>query len=151
MTKSTARADELPRDIHDTGEGQLQSELDERIIAAAYAAGEKKALDVVVLDLRQVASFTDHFLITSGVNTRQVQAIADAVVDQLKKLGARAARVEGYQSAEWVLIDYGDFIVHVFEDKARRFYDLERLWREAARVTLPTEVQGSDGASRPKE
>ena len=91
---------------------------------------------MVVLDLREIASFTDYFIIASGTNVRQVQAIADEVVEQLKKQGTRAARVEGYKTAEWVLVDYGDFIVHVFEDKARRFYDLERLWRDAVRVSL---------------
>lgn len=119
---------------------------DERIRAAMQAASDKKALDTVLLDLRSIASFTDYFLITSGTNTRQVQAIADAVVDQLKKAGTRAARVEGYKSAEWVLVDYGDFIVHVFDDKARRFYDLERLWRDATRVAFST-----DEAAREKE
>ena len=96
---------------------------------------------MVVLDLREIASFTDYFMIASGTNARQVQAIADEVVEQLKKQGTRAARVEGYNTAEWVLVDYGDFIVHVFEDKARRFYDLERLWRDAARVELPAEFR----------
>lgn len=124
-------------------------ELDERLCMALRAASDKKALDLVVLDLRPIASFTDYFLITSGTNPRQVQAISDAVVDELKKEGTRAARVEGYNTAEWVLVDYGDFVVHVFEDKARRFYDLERLWREAARVELPAEFNtGSDGSLR---
>lgn len=117
-------------------------ELDERICAALRAASDKKAQEMVVLDLREVASFTDYFLIMSGTNVRQVQAIADEVVEQLKKQGTRAARVEGYQTAEWVLVDYGDFIVHVFEDKARRFYDLERLWRDAKRVPLPADLVG---------
>jgi ribosome-associated protein len=76
---------------------------------------------------------------------RQVQAVADGVVEQLKKQGTRAARVEGYNTAEWVLVDYGDFIVHVFEDKARKFYDLERLWRDAGRVPLPADVTRADG------
>ena len=111
--------------------------LDERILLVLQAAAEKKALDLVVLDLRAIASFTDFFLITSGTNRRQVQAISDGVVEQLKKNGTRAARVEGYQTAEWILVDYGDFIVHVFDEKARRFYDLERLWREAVRVAVP--------------
>jgi ribosome-associated protein len=122
-------------------------ELDERICAAIRAASDRKALDMVVLDLREVASFTDYFLITSGTNVRQVQAIADAVVEQLKKQGTRAARVEGYNAAEWVLVDYGDFILHVFEDKARKFYDLERLWRDAARVPLPEDLTGDDESS----
>lgn len=119
-------------------------ELDARISTALRAASDKKALDLLVLDLREAANFTDYFIITSGANTRQVQAIADEVVEQLKKQGTRAARVEGYKNAEWVLVDYGDFIVHVFEDKARKFYDLERLWRDAKRVALPAEVTGGD-------
>jgi ribosome-associated protein len=101
----------------------------------------------VVLDLREIASFTDYFVITSGTNARQVQAIADAVVEQLKKQGTRAARMEGYNTGEWVLVDYGDFIVHVFDSKARQFYDLERLWRDAARVTLPEDVAGDSSNS----
>ena len=115
---------------------------DARIVEALRAAGDKKAAAHVLLDLREVASFTDYFLIASGANARQVQAVADEVVERLKAGGSRALRVEGHRTAEWVLIDYGDFIVHVFEDKARRFYDLERLWREAARVELPAELAG---------
>jgi ribosome-associated protein len=122
-------------------------DLDERIRAAAHAAGERKALDLTVLDLREVASFTDFFVIASGTNVRQVQAIADAVAEHLRKdLGVKPARVEGYNSAEWVLLDYGDFIMHVFEEKSRRFYDLERLWRDAARVQPPAEGGGAGGS-----
>lgn len=113
--------------------------LDDRILRALHAASDKKAIDVVLLDLREIATFTDYFLITSGANQRQVQAIADEVVAQLKKSGTPAARIEGYRTAEWILVDYGDFVVHVFEDKARKFYDLERLWRESKRVELPVE------------
>ncbi|MDT7809341.1 MAG: ribosome-associated protein [Acidobacteriota bacterium] len=124
-------------------------ELDERITLALHAAGEKKAHDLVVLDLREVASFTDYFIITSGTNVRQVQAVADEVQEQLRKrLGVKPARVEGYNSAEWILLDYGDFIFHVFEEKSRRFYDLERLWRDAVRVRLPPEQASGEGASR---
>ncbi|HXD33979.1 MAG TPA: ribosome silencing factor [Pyrinomonadaceae bacterium] len=114
--------------------------LEERMLLALHAASDKKALDIVLLDLREIATFTDHFLITSGANQRQVQAIADEVIDKLKKAGSPAARVEGYRTAEWILVDYGDFVVHVFEDKARKFYDLERLWREGKRVKLPAEL-----------
>lgn len=123
------------------------AELDERILTALRAASDKKALELVVLDLREIASFTDYFLITSGTNARQVQAIADEVVERLKREGERAARIEGYNTAEWVLVDYGDFVVHVFEDKARRFYDLERLWRDASRVSLPSELNDSSESS----
>ena len=128
------------------GEAAAQAspaELDERVRLALHAAAEKKAHDLVVLDLREVASFTDYFVIASGTNVRQVQAVADAGQEQLRgKLSVRPARVEGYSSAEWVLLDYGDFIFHVFEEKSRRFYDLERLWRDAARVPVPADVAG---------
>jgi ribosome-associated protein len=119
------------------------SQFDERIQRALHAAAEKKALAPTVLDLRDIATFTDFFVIVTGTNRRQVQAISDEVVEQLKRAGTRAARVEGYQTAEWILVDYGDFIVHVFDDKARRFYDLERLWREAKRVDISAEQPGS--------
>jgi ribosome-associated protein len=122
-------------------------ELDERLITAIASAGEKKAIDIVVLDLREIASFTDYFVIASGSNERQVQAISDEVFDTLKKAGSPAARVEGYKTAEWILLDYGDFIVHVFDEKARRFYDLERLWRESKRVELPTGLADGAGSS----
>jgi len=114
-------------------------ELDERIRRALNAAAEKKAIAPTVLDLRGISSFTDFFVILTGANRRQVQAVSDEIVEQLKHHGSPAARVDGYQNAEWVLIDYGDFVVHVFDDKARRFYDLERLWREARRLDLSPE------------
>src|SRR5512138_783035 len=102
------------------------SELDERVRRALHSAAEKKALQPTILDLRGIASFTDFFVIFTGANRRQVQAISDEIVEQLKRHGSPASRVEGYQNAEWILIDYGDFVVHVFDEKARRFYDLER-------------------------
>ena len=117
-------------------------EIDERILTALHAASDKKAIKAILLDLREIASFTDYFVITSGANDRQVQAISDEVFDRLKKAGTPAARVEGYKTAEWILLDYGDFIVHVFDDKARKFYDLERLWRESKQVKLPSELAG---------
>jgi ribosome-associated protein len=115
------------------------SELDERVRRALHAAAEKKALEPTVLDLRGISTFTDFFVIFTGANKRQVQAISDEVVEQLKRSGSPAARVEGYQNAEWILIDYGDFVVHVFDEKARRFYDLERLWREAGRLDVSSD------------
>lgn len=117
---------------------------DERIRFTLQAASDKKALDVTVLDLREIASFTDFFVIATGTNRRQVQAISDEVVEQLKGKGTRAARVEGFQTAEWILIDYGDFVVHIFDEKSRRFYDLERLWREAKRIDVAVELLGSE-------
>lgn len=130
-----------------SAETELQPLEDERIALALQAAGDKKAVDMVVLDLRNIASFTDYFLITAGTNTRQVQAIADEIVERLKKQGTKAQRVEGYKTAEWVLVDYGDFIVHVFDGKARQFYDLERLWRDAARLAIPAETATNSGSS----
>jgi ribosome-associated protein len=123
------------------------AELDERIMMAIEAAGEKKATGIVVLDLREIASFTDYFVITSGNNERQVQAISDGIVETLKKAGTPALRIEGYKAAEWILVDYGDFVVHVFDEKARRFYDLERLWRESKRVVLPGELASETHSS----
>lgn len=88
-----------------------------------------------MIDLREVTSFTDFLIICSGSNTRQVQAIADDVGEKLSKVGERPASMEGYKNAEWVLLDYGDFVVNVFTDKAREYYDLERLWRDGKTVT----------------
>jgi ribosome-associated protein len=122
------------------------SELDQRIKLALHAISEKKALETVVLDLREVASFTDYFIITSGMNERQVQAIADEVSEKLKRAGSPVARIEGHKTAEWILLDYGDFVVHVFDDKARKFYDLERLWREAKRVDLSAMAHENTGS-----
>ena len=134
------------------GSPAAPAELDERVRLALHAADEKKAHDLVVLDLREVASFTDYFVIASGTNVRQVQAVADAVQEQLRRqLNVKPARVEGYNTAEWVLLDYGDFILHVFEEKSRRFYDLERLWRDAARVPLPPEAAAGGGEGSLRE
>lgn len=117
------------------------SDLDAEVQLALHCASDKKASNIVVLDLREIASFAEFFIITSGANQRQVQAICDEIGEQLKKqLNARAVRIEGYKSGEWVLIDYGDFIVHVFDKDAREFYDLERLWRDARRVELPSDL-----------
>jgi ribosome-associated protein len=87
--------------------------------------------------LREVTSFADYFVILSGANSRQIQAIADEVHQRLKKLGETPSSMEGYDNAEWVLMDYGDYLVHVFSDKARLYYDLERLWRDAKTVEVP--------------
>ncbi|MGI8786876.1 MAG: ribosome silencing factor [Pyrinomonadaceae bacterium] len=114
------------------------AELDDAVKLAVTCAGEKKAFDIIAIDLREIASFTEFFIIASGANQRQVQAVADEITEQLKKhLNQRVIRVEGYQTGEWILLDYGDFIVHIFERKAREFYDLERLWRDAKKVQIP--------------
>ena len=111
--------------------------LPEEVADAALAAGDKKAIDLVVLDLRKAAGFTDYFLICTGNNPRHVQSIADSVEEDLRKSGRRPLHTEGYSAAEWILLDYGDFIVHVFNPTSRKFYDLERLWRDARRIELP--------------
>ena len=145
MPESRERTEESAKGTRAETAVPQPAELDERVRLALRAAAEKKAHDLVVLDLREVASFTDYFVIASGTNVRQVQAVADAVQEQLRKqLNVKPARVEGYNSAEWVLLDYGDFIFHVFEEKSRRFYDLERLWRDAARVPLPADLAGGE-------
>jgi ribosome-associated protein len=104
----------------------------EQLWLAAIEAGEsKQAKDIKVLDLREITAFADFFVISSGANARQIQAIADEIEIQLKQLGEYPLSVEGYQNAEWVLLDYGDYLIHIFTDKARQYYDLERLWRDA--------------------
>ena len=116
-------------------------ELDENLRLAIGCAADKKAVNMVALDLRPVASFTEFFVVCSGTNQRQVQAIADEISEQLKKqLGQSPVRVEGYNTAEWLLMDYGDFVVHIFDKDARDFYDLERLWRDAVKVELPQDI-----------
>jgi ribosome-associated protein len=117
------------------------ADLDEEVKLAIASASEKKAFDITALDLREVTSFAEFFVIASGSNQRQVQAISDEIDEQLKKqLQVRPIRIEGYNSAEWILLDYGDFIVHIFEQKAREFYDLERLWRDAKKVEIPENI-----------
>ena len=104
--------------------------------AAVRAAQAKKAEDTVVLDLRRAADFTDFFVLLSGTNQRQLVAITDAVRDALREEGYRPTHVEGYPRHEWILLDYYDFVVHVFTPATRAFYDLERLWGGASRVEL---------------
>jgi ribosome-associated protein len=103
---------------------------------ALDAAFDKKATEVTVLDLRKADAFTDYFVVCTGANARQVNAIADAVEFSLKQHGRRPSHVEGSQRAEWVLLDYFDFIVHVFSPSARAFYSLERLWGNAKRIEI---------------
>lgn len=104
---------------------------------ALRAAEDKKAVDLVVLDLRKAAGFTDYFLICSGTNPRQIRAIADAIMESLGADGARPAHIEGYDRSEWILLDYFDFIVHIFAPETRAFYGLERLWGNAERIEAP--------------
>ena len=106
-------------------------------LEAVRAAESKKAVDIRALDLRDVTSFADFFIVCTGTNSRQIQAICDEVALQMKSLGRHPISVEGYDHAEWILADYGDLIVHVFSEKARTYYDLERLWRQAAEMKIP--------------
>jgi len=106
---------------------------------AVRAAESKKATDIRILDLTGITSFTDYFVICTGANARQIQAISDEIGLQMKKHGELPISVEGYQQAEWVLADYGDLLVHIFSPKSREYYDLERLWRNAKAVEIPGE------------
>jgi ribosome-associated protein len=117
------------------GKKRLPSE----ITRAVAAALDKKATDVVVLDLRHTPAFTDFFVLCSGQNQRQVRAIADNVEDALRRIKIRPAHVEGYDRSEWVLMDFFNFIVHVFAPDTREFYALERLWGDAERIDVSDE------------
>jgi ribosome-associated protein len=108
---------------------QKENQLSEAIEAAL----DKKAQDAVVLELGDICSFTDYFLICTGTSTRQNQSIADHIQETIKRLGVRALHVEGHTEGEWILMDYVDFVVHIFSARAREFYDLERLWRAGKR------------------
>jgi ribosome-associated protein len=111
------------------------------VLSAIRACENKKASDIALLELEKGSSaFTDYFVICSGSNPRQMQAISDEVEQQLAKSGLRPQHVEGYNQADWILLDYVDFVVHVFSENARKFYDLERLWKSARRVEL-TDLQ----------
>jgi ribosome-associated protein len=106
---------------------------------AVRAALDKKATDVVVLDLRKTPAFTDFFVLCSGQNQRQVKAIADAIEEALRAAKIRPAHVEGYDRGDWVLMDFFNFIVHVFSPQTRLFYSLERLWGDAERIEVSDE------------
>ena len=113
------------------------SRLNTSLTTVIAAALDKKAVDLVVLDLRDASAFTDFFVIATALNVKQSQAIADAVEESLARKGVKPALTEGYSRGEWILIDYFDFIVHVFTPATRTFYDLERLWGDAKRIEVP--------------
>jgi len=121
---------------HRTRKRTAAPTLSSELTLAIAAALDKKAIDVVVLDLRKASAFTDFFVICTGNSVRQVQTIAEAIQGALGKVGTKPALVEGLGRAEWVLIDYFDFIVHVFTPVTREFYGLERLWGDAERVEV---------------
>src|SRR6266571_2581727 len=114
-----------------------KTDLQRQVTEAISACQEKKAEEITVLELeKDSGAFTDYFVVCSGTNPRQIQAISDEVEERLNKAGMRPTHVEGYKQAEWVLLDYVDFVVHVFSEKARKFYDLERLWKTAKRLEV---------------
>jgi ribosome-associated protein len=122
----------------------LQLQVNEAILACQ----DKQADNVTVLELeKDSGAFTDYFVMCSGANPRQIQAIADAVDERLETLGLRVTHSEGYKQAEWVLLDYVDFVVHIFSEKARQFYDLERLWKSAKRLE-PVELMAKPKTRR---
>jgi ribosome-associated protein len=106
----------------------------EQVRRAAFAINEKKGEELLILRLIALTEFTDYFVIGTGNSTRQTQAMADEVTARLKEIQVRPLHTEGYATGEWILIDYGTFVVHLFTREARRFYDLERLWRDAERI-----------------
>jgi ribosome-associated protein len=117
-----------------------KNDLKRQVSEAIAACQEKKAEEITILELEQgTGAFTDYFVVCSGSNPRQIQTIADEVEVRLERTGMRVTHIEGYKQAEWILLDYVDFVVHVFSEKARKFYDLERLWKSAKRVD-PTEL-----------
>jgi ribosome-associated protein len=120
-----------------------KNEIKKQVTAAIQACLEKKAEELTILEMEKGSgAFTDYFVLCSGSNPRQVQAIADEVEMRLKTAGMPPTHIEGYRQAEWVLLDYVDFVVHVFSEKARKFYDLERLWKSAKRLE-PAELKSA--------
>ena len=107
------------------------------IRAAVEAAQDKQAVDITVLNLSGAGAFAEYFLLCSGQSQPQIQAIGESIEERLEREGRRVVHREGKSSAEWVLLDYGDFVVHIFSERARQYYDLERLWRSAERVSFP--------------
>ncbi len=125
-----------------------KNNLKQQVSQAIGACVEKKAKDVAILEMEKGSgAFTDYFVVCSGTNPRQIQAISDEVEQRLEKVGLHPVHIEGYRQAEWVLLDYVDFVVHVFSEKARKYYDLERLWKSARRLE-PSELIARRGRTR---
>jgi ribosome-associated protein len=121
----------------------------QQLALAVDAVQGKKAEDVVILEMdRNAGAFTDYFVLCSGTNPRQIQAISDDVERKLAEAGTRPNSLEGYNQAEWVLLDYVDFVVHIFSERARKFYDLERLWKSARHLS-PDELKKAAPAKKP--
>jgi ribosome-associated protein len=136
-TTKTSRTTKTPKTPKTTARGMKTPRLPADLKIALAAAMGRQAVDLRLLDLRKASSFTDFFVIGTGANVRQVQAIADAVQEALRKHGVKPALVEGYERAGWVLIDYFDFIVHIFTPATREYYALERLWGDAVHIEIP--------------
>jgi len=115
----------------------IPSSSQEKAFLCARALLDRKAIDLVILEVKDLSSFTDYFLICSGNSDRQVQAIASHIEEKLGKEGIRPLGIEGKREGRWTLLDYGDVVVHIFFQPVREFYDLERLWSEATRVEVP--------------
>ena len=140
LRQGSGAASPLRQGFGEAGTKAVSPRLPKAIQAVIEAAQDKKATGVVVLDLKKVGAFTDYFVICTGANPRQVQAIADSVEEALKAQKQRPSLVEGYPRAEWVLLDYFDFVVHVFSKHARDFYALDRLWGSAIRTEVPDDM-----------
>lgn len=108
----------------------------EMVKLAVTALEDKKAVDIRVLDIEEISTIADYFIIASGANRNQVQAMADQVEETLGKAGFEPKSVEGYRNANWILLDYGDVVLHIFDEENRLFYDLERIWRDGTQVEL---------------
>lgn len=117
---------------------------------ALQAMDDKKAVDVVALDISGIASFARYFLLCSGDSSRQIQAIADEIEARLKESGVRPNHIEGYRNAEWVLMDYLDLVVHIFSKQARAYYDLERLWRDGKKLDVRKLMRTGAAAKSPR-
>ncbi len=127
-----------------------KNDVKRQVSEAIGACQEKKAQDIAVLELEQGSgAFTDYFVVCSGTNPRQIQAIADEVEIRLKKKGHYHAHIEGYNQAEWILLDYVDFVVHIFSEHARKYYDLERLWKSAKKLG-PSELKPTKAGAKTK-
>jgi ribosome-associated protein len=119
---------------------EKEAESRQRALLCVNAALEKKAKDLVIMNVSEISAFADYFIICSGTSDRQVRAIAGAIQENLKKAAIMPLGVEGDQAAQWILLDFDDVIIHVFLESARTFYDLERLWSEAPRMAVPDET-----------
>jgi ribosome-associated protein len=117
-----------------------ESESQERALLCVNAALEKKAKDLIILNVKEISAFTDYFIICSGTSDRQVKAVSVAIQENLKMKAITPLGIEGEATGSWVLMDYDDVIIHIFLESVRNFYDLERLWSEAPRMAVPDET-----------